>query len=75
MLKALVAGERDPKILAVLARGRMRFKNAALVQALTGRFDDRHAELVQMMLDQLDALTGQIDTQPGQAQDAVTPRA
>jgi transposase len=32
-------------VLAELARGRMRGKRAALVAALTGRFDDHHAEL------------------------------
>jgi transposase len=61
MLEALIAGERDPKVLAGLARGRLRVKHAALVQALTGRFDDHHAELARMLLDQYDALTAQID--------------
>jgi transposase len=45
MIEALIAGERDPEVLAGLARGRMRVKHAALVEALTGRFDDHHAEL------------------------------
>jgi transposase len=61
MLEALIAGQRDPKVLAELARGRMRGKRAALVAALTGRFDDHHAELARMLLDHYDALTGQID--------------
>ena len=62
MLEALIAGERDPKVLAELARGRMKAKHAALIQALTGRFDAHHAELTRMLLDQIDTLTGQIDT-------------
>ena len=61
MIEALIAGERDPRRLAGLARGRLRVKNAALVQALTGRFDDHHAELARMLLDQIDGLTAQID--------------
>jgi transposase len=61
MVEALIAGQRDPKVLAELARGRMRGKRAALVQALTGRFDDHHAELARMLLDQIDALGVQID--------------
>jgi transposase len=61
MVEALIAGQRDPKVLAELARGRMRGKRAALVQALTGRFDDHHAELARMLLDQIDALSVQID--------------
>lgn len=62
MLEALIAGERDPRRLAGLARGRMRPKHDALVEALTGRFDDHHGELARMLLDQIDALTTQIAT-------------
>ncbi len=62
MLEALIAGERDPKVLAGLARGRMKAKRAALTEALTGRFDDHHAELARMLLDQIDHLTAQIGT-------------
>ncbi len=61
MLEALIAGQRDPGVLAGLASGRMKAKHAALVQALTGRFDDHHAELARLLLDQYDALTAQID--------------
>ena len=61
MIDALIAGERDPKALAELARGRMRVKRAALVEALTGRFDDHHAELAQLLLDEIDGLTAKAD--------------
>jgi transposase len=62
MLEALIAGERDPKVLAGLARGKLRAKHGALAEALAGRFDDHHAELARMLLDQIDALGGQIGT-------------
>ena len=62
MIEALIAGERDPQVLAGLARGRMKVKHAALVQALTGRFGDHHGELARMLLDSYDALTAQIGT-------------
>jgi transposase len=61
MIEALIGGERDPEVLAGLARGRMRAKNAALIQALNGSFDDHHAELAHLLLDQIDVLTRQID--------------
>ncbi len=61
MIEALIAGQRDPDALADLAKGRLRVKHAALVQALTGRFDDHHGELARVLLDQIDALTHQID--------------
>jgi transposase len=60
MIGALIAGECDPEVLAGLARGRMRAKHAALIEALTGRFDDHHAGLSRMLLDQIDALSAQI---------------
>jgi transposase len=62
MLDALVAGERDPAVLANLARGRLRPKKAVLEQALQGHFDDHHALLCRMMLDRVDRLTADIDT-------------
>src|SRR6266536_1051618 len=62
MLEALIAGERDPRVLPGLARGKMRSKHTALAEALTGRFDDHHAELARMLLDQIDALGAQIGT-------------
>jgi len=61
MIDALIAGERDPHVLAELARGRMRVKRAALAEALTGRFDEHHAELAQMLLDQIDALSAKVE--------------
>lgn len=60
MVEALIAGQRDPATLADLARGRMRSKQPALVEALTGRFDDHHAELGRILLDQIDRLDTEI---------------
>ena len=57
MIEALIAGERSPRVLADLARGKMKAKRAALTEALTGKFDDHHAELARMLLDQIDQLT------------------
>jgi len=54
MIEAMIAGQRDPVVLAGLARGRMRAKHAALVEALTGMFDDHHGELARILLDQTD---------------------
>ena len=62
MLEALIAGEGDPAVLAGLARGKLKAKHGALAEALAGRFDDHHAELARMLLDQIDALGGQIGT-------------
>ncbi len=56
MLKALVAGERDPAVLAELAKGRLRSKIPELRQALRGRFNDHHALLIGIALDHIEHL-------------------
>jgi transposase len=56
MLAALVGGERDPQVLAELARGRLRAKLPQLRQALRGRFGDHHALLVRLALAHLEHL-------------------
>lgn len=61
MLAALIAGERDPGVLAEMAHGRMRPKIPALKEALVGRFDAHHAELLSMLLRQVDQLNADID--------------
>jgi transposase len=53
MIAALIAGERDPQVLAGLARGRMKAKRAALAEALDGMFTRHHGEIAQMLLDQI----------------------
>jgi transposase len=60
MLAALVAGQRDPAVLAEMARGRMRPKRPQLVEALTGRFTDHHAWLLSAMLARVDAAEADI---------------
>lgn len=51
MLTALIAGERDPEVLAGLAKGRLRRKIPELRQALHGRFTDHHALLLGLCLE------------------------
>ena len=70
MIKAMIAGQRDPRTLAALARTGMKAKHDDLVAALDGMFDDHHGELAQLLLDQIAVLDGkitQLDTRIGQA--------
>jgi transposase len=53
MLRALVAGEKDPVKLAELARGKLRAKIPALRLALQGRVTDHHRFLLGLLLDEL----------------------
>jgi transposase len=56
MLRALLAGERDPKVLAELARGRLRSKLPELREALRGRFSAHHALLLRLALEHVEQL-------------------
>ena len=73
MMAALIAGERDPKALAELARARMRSKIPLLAEAFAGlrlgTFDDHHRFLLARMLARIDAVNADIasvDEQIGQ---------
>lgn len=73
MLDALIAGQRNPTVLAQLAKGRMRSKTADLREALRGFFTDHHATILRMMLDNIDRLTAQIITLDSTIATAVAP--
>ncbi len=60
MMAALVAGERNPKVLAQLARRRMRAKITVLEEAFTGHFTEHHAFLLARMLARVDAISADI---------------
>jgi transposase len=60
MLAALIDGQRDPKVLAQFARGRMRAKLTVLEEAFTGRFNDHHAFLLSKMLARIDQISADI---------------
>ena len=61
MLDALAGGERDPAVLAEMARRALRGKIPQLVEALQGRFTDHHAFLVRMHLTLIDQHSAAID--------------
>jgi len=75
MMAALVAGERDPKVLAQLARTRMRVRIPQLEEAFVGHFDDHHAFLLTQMLDRIDAMTANIDTLDARIEEQIAPFA
>jgi transposase len=60
MIEALIAGERDPAVLADLARGRMRSKIPDLTLACAGRFGDQHALMCTLHLEHIDHLADMI---------------
>jgi transposase len=75
MLHALIAGQRDPNVLAAMAKGRLRAKTTALQEALTGFFTDHHAAILHTMLGNIDRLSGQVAALDAQVADAIAPFA
>jgi transposase len=53
MVQALIDGERDPRAIADLAKGRLRGKRDALAEALDGMFGSHHGVIAQALLDQV----------------------
>src|SRR6266702_4519318 len=61
MLAAVIAGERNPRVLAEMARGVMRRKIARLKEALDcSFFTPAHAFVLSMMLENIDHYSAQI---------------
>ena len=60
MMAALIAGERDQKVLAQLARSRMRTKISGLEDAFNGHFDAHDAFLLTRMLHSIDGIDADI---------------
>jgi transposase len=75
MLAALIAGERDPKALAQLARSRMRAKLGQLEEAFTGHFSDHHAFLLQTMLGRIDQASADIAELEAKIEEEIGPFA
>ncbi len=75
MLRALLAGERDPATLADLARGRLRNKLPELREALRGRFDAHHALLLRLALEHVEQLERSIAALDAEVDRVIAPFA
>jgi transposase len=73
MIEALIAGERDPQVLAAMARGRLRKKIPDLAQALGGRFNDHHGLMCQLHLDHIDHLAAAIERVEAEVEKMIVP--
>jgi transposase len=75
MMAALIGGQSNPKVLAQLARGRMRAKISQLEEAFTGHFTDHHALLLTKMLARIDALNTDIAELDAAIEEMIAPFA
>jgi transposase len=73
MLQALIAGQRDPRVLAQMARGNMRGKISILEEALTGHFEDHHARIARRMLRRIDDIAGDVAELDAEIEELVAP--
>jgi transposase len=73
VIRALIAGERDPARLAACVDPRVRASRAALEAACDGRCTPHHAFLLQLHLDQIQALEATIARVEAHLADQVTP--
>ena len=62
ILEDLVAGQRDPQILAAHAKGKLRQRIPELTAALNGSFGDHHALMTKLYLEQIDAYSRRVKT-------------
>ncbi len=56
MIEAMISGERDPVILAGMARQRLRTKIGGLEEALNGHFDAHHGNVCRAIIAHVDFL-------------------
>lgn len=73
MLEALINGQRDPAVLADLAKRQLRKKIPALTEALRGRFNDHHAFMVRLYLDRIDAHEADIARLDARIEEVIKP--
>jgi len=62
MIEAMIGGERDPLVLAGMAKTRMRRKLPELQEALPGTFGAHHAAVCRQIIDHIDFLDRSIAT-------------
>jgi len=70
MIQALIAGETDPAKLAALAHPKVRASPARLREALRGRVKRHHRFLLDLHLQQIDALAAGLPNHAGKDQRA-----
>jgi transposase len=73
MLTALIEGGQDAQAMADLAKGRMRPKIPALVEALTGHFGEHHAFLCRLHLERIDQISATIEELSARIEEAMRP--
>lgn len=73
ILKALIAGERDPARLVAVTTGRLKATRTALIDALDGRITPHHRYLIHLHLTQIESLERAVHDLDAHLGDALAP--
>ena len=73
IIEAMIEGERDPKVLAQLAKGKLRGKISELEEALSGFFKDRHAYMCKTIIAHIDFLDSSIEELTAEITEVIAP--
>jgi transposase len=73
MLRALIEGKATPEEMARLARGVLRKKADRLVLALRGRLEEHHRFLLQVQLDRVERIEGDVSLIDARIDQAIAP--
>jgi transposase len=73
MIEAMIEGERDPKVLAQMAKSRLRAKIPQLEEAFSGHFGSHHALVCRQIIDHIDFLDHSIATLTAEVTERLCP--
>jgi transposase len=73
MIEAMIDGERDPAVLAQMAKSRLRAKIPQLEEAFSGRFGAHHALVCRQVIEHIDFLDRSIATLTADVTDRLCP--
>jgi transposase len=73
MLRALIEGKATPEEMAKLARGALKKKTERLVLALQGRLEDHHRFLLQVQLERVERIEGDVRLLDDRIDQAIEP--
>jgi transposase len=73
IIEAMIAGERDPAVLAQMAKSRMRAKIPQLEEALSGHFGAHHATVSREIIDHIGYLDATISSLTEEIRRMLTP--